>query len=120
MTLSQSPQGDPDVLIFPLDPQIATPATLRSEKCLPGPTEVVQNEISLLAERPDQLVCQCQREHCRMVQALLVATDVGDDYVRDSGDAVTVAERFNARVPGGLLAEPIRSKLDRPVEARMV
>jgi len=55
-----------------------------------------------------------------MVQALLVATDVGDDYVRDSGDAVTVAERFNARVPGGLLAEPIRSKLDRPVEAKMV
>src|SRR5208283_529761 len=76
-------QSNLDVFLFPLDPQITTPTPFRSQKCLPGPTEVVQNEIASLAERLDQLLGKGEREDRRMIKTRLVAANICDDHIAD-------------------------------------
>ena len=111
----QPPQGNPDVLLLPFDPQISTPTPLCSQERLTAPAERVQHEIARLAERLDQLLGK--GEHQRMFQTPLVTAHVIDDYVRDAGDAVTLAEGLDARVPGGLLAHSVLGELNRLIRA---
>src|SRR5271157_1910012 len=85
-------QGDSDVFLFPFDPQISTPTSFCRQKCLPGPTEVVQNEIASLAKRLDQVLGKSEREDRRVIKTRLVATDVGDDHVSDPGNPVSLPE----------------------------
>ena len=88
----QPPQGDSDVFLFPLDPQKPPTTSLSRQKCLPGPTEVVQNEIASLAERLDQLLGKGEREDRRMIKTRLIATDVGDDHISDPCHTVSLPE----------------------------
>src|SRR5271157_5099910 len=84
----QPPQSNPDVLRFPLDPQITTPTSFCRQKCLPGPTEVVQHQIASLAKRPDQLLGKPQWEDRRVIKTRLVATDASDNHISDPGNTI--------------------------------
>src|SRR5271166_2255132 len=119
---SSSPQplqGDSDVLLLPLDPQITTPASLRRQKRLPGPTEGVQHEIVCLAERPDQLLGKGLGEHRWVVHAGVFAPWRCEEHVRDPGDPFTVAIRGNTGMPPGLLADALVGEFDRPDETQV-
>src|SRR5271157_3510044 len=80
---SQPPQSNPDVIRFPLDPQITTPASFCRQKCLSGPTEVVQHQIASLAERLDQVLGKSEREDRWVIKTRLVATDICDNHIAD-------------------------------------
>src|SRR5271157_122899 len=88
----QPPQSNPDVLRFPLDPQITTPTSFCRQKCLSGPTEVVQHQIASLAERLDQVLGKSEREDRRMIKTRLIAAHVGDDHISDPGNTVSLPE----------------------------
>ena len=63
-----------DVFLFTFDPQISTPTSFCRQKCLPGPTEIVQNEIASLAERLDQLLGKPQWEDRRVIKTRLLGS----------------------------------------------
>jgi hypothetical protein len=67
-------QSNLDVFLFPFDPQISTPTSFCRQKCLPGPTEIVQNEIASLAERLDQLLGKPQWEDRRVIKTRLLGS----------------------------------------------
>ena len=85
----QPTQCNLDVLLFPLDPQITTPAPLRCQERLPATAEWVQNQIASLAESLDQLFGKCEGKHRRMIKTPLIAANTGDDHIRDSSNAFT-------------------------------
>src|SRR5271166_5763127 len=64
-------QSNLDVFLFTFDPQMSTPTSFCRQKCLPGPTEIVQNEIASLAERLDQLLGKPQWEDRRGIKTRL-------------------------------------------------
>ena len=81
-------QSNPDVLLLPLDPQITTLASFCRQKCLPGPTEIVQNEIASLAERLDQLLGKPQWEDRRGIKTRLQGPGTNEaiiDYGKERG-----------------------------------
>ena len=49
----QPPQSNPDVFLFPLDPQIATPASFRRQECLTAPGEWIEDQIIRLGKSLD-------------------------------------------------------------------
>src|SRR5271166_3372892 len=68
-------QSNLDVFLFTFDPQISTPTSFCRQKCLPGPTEIVQNEIASLAERLDQLLGKPQWEDRRVIKTRLQGSE---------------------------------------------
>jgi hypothetical protein len=119
-TSFQPPQGDLDVSLFPLNPQVTTTARLCGEQRLTAATKTVQNQVASLAERPDQLTGKSKRKQRRVIKTPLIATYVGDDHISDSGNPFSLPEGLDARVPGGLFAEPVVSEPNVPAEAEPV